>query len=136
MKTLLATGLLILSAAAATAAPKAYLCTYVDNTGNTGLHEKAVYVIDEALGTAMAFDPYIRNTSKSPIATSLKVLKPGRYLMKWSLNDIPVRSSNSTLRGSFSSRLDANKMTSTISVTIHGGDRPIRGSGSCSMLED
>lgn len=123
-----------LSTSAASAEPISYLCNYTDNTGRTGLHEKAVYVIDADLGTAMALDPYINQSHGAPIPTSVKVLKPGRFLLKWKLTDIPVRSSGSTLIGSFAARVDTTRMKSTISVTLHGGDRPVRGSGSCSLL--
>lgn len=134
MKAFLISTLLVLSTLPAMSAPRAYECTYDGHTGRNGLQEKAVYVIDAEAGTAMAYDGFIHHSNKAPIPTSFKKLQPGKYLLKWQLNNVPTKQSNARLTATFSARVNTGNMSSTISLWVHGGDRDIRGSGPCTLL--
>jgi hypothetical protein len=134
MKNFLAGTLLVLSTLPAMAAPTAYECKYEGHTGRNGLQKKAVYVIDPEAGTAMAYDGLIHHTHKAPLPTSYKELQPGKYLLKWQLDNIPSKRGNISLTATFSARVNTGNRSSTISVRMHGADNDIRGSGRCTVL--
>lgn len=134
MKTFLTGTLLVLSTLPAMAAPTAYDCKYEGHTGRNNVQKNVIYVIDEEAGTAMAYDGLIHQTKKAPIPTSFKVLRPGKYLLTWQLDNIPSKRANSKLTATFAARVNTRNMSSTIETRIHRADNDIRGSGPCTLV--
>lgn len=120
---------------AATSAPIGYECdieSYSPHYG--GIPDKAYYVIDAEAKTAMAFDGIIYTKSKVPVAVEFKELRANKYLLKWTVKGVPLRS-NRTAVFSFSARIDVAKGKMSIRSWLLGDDGDRQGSGTCKRIK-
>lgn len=119
---------------AAAGVPIVYECEYTAHTSYGWIPDKAAYVVDEAAGTAMAYDAYIHHVNKAPLPVTFSVVKERKYLMKWTLTGLPVRG-NRTATATYTVRLDAARSKATIGARVHGGDGSNRGTGTCQRVK-
>lgn len=119
----------------AASAPVSYECditSYSPQYG--GIPDKAYFVIDAKAQTAMALDRFIYTGSKVPVAVSFKELRTNKYLLKWTVEGVPLRN-NGTAIFSFSTRIDVSKGTLNMQSWLHGDDGERRGKGSCKPIK-
>ncbi|MBE1296028.1 hypothetical protein [Phycobacter azelaicus] len=120
---------------AASSTPISYECdieSYSPRYG--GIPDKAYFVIDAEAKTAMAFDPFIYTRSKVPVAVEFKELRADKYLLKWTVEGVPLRN-NGTAVFSFSTRIDVAKGTLNMQSWLLGDDGDRRGKGTCKPIK-
>ena len=122
---------LFLTGGSAFAAPVSYVCEYAAYTRTGWVPEKALYIIDEAKGTASAYDGFIRHLREKPMAVEMQ--KSGKTIrMNYTLDGIPMQG-NSLGYVSYTVRLNPTRGKSSMTVILRGFDNEIRGSGKCAV---
>ena len=79
-----------LSAAAAFAASVEYHCDYKVHGQGGFLSEKAIFFVDEAKGTAKAFDNLVSAFHRKPITAELSHPTKKRIQLDWKVENVPI----------------------------------------------
>ncbi|MCP4820419.1 MAG: hypothetical protein GY883_14595 [Shimia sp.] len=90
---LLAAGTFALSASMSIAAPVEYHCDYKVHGRGGFLSKNAIYVVDEAAGTAKALDRVVSHFHKNPIDAALSRPSQKRIQLDWEIEGFPVSNS-------------------------------------------
>ena len=117
------------------AGEKIFECEYTSYSRSGWVPQKAFYRIDEATGAAYAIDPYIHKLHDGWIPVNAKLVKAGKYRLKYQL--IGLKSSNAgSSKLNYTVNLDMNRMQATYRALLSGADNNISAKAACKPYTD
>lgn len=123
---------LALQATPVLAAETVYSCdaTYTSRWGYVA--PQVVFFLDEQNEKARVLDGVVQGVNGGPIEAQFSKRSDAVRTITWTLNNI--KTTSSTVDGTYKANLNLSKMTYTVKVTLSGTGSDPRGQGRCKIL--
>jgi len=119
---------------AAQATGTTYDCKFKDNDPHNWIPPRVVVSMNEANGTAEAYDGLIDHLFEWPISVEFKRRSAKSVQWGWTMDNIPGKG-NKTFRASFKVTVNQNTKKATIKILVHGFANNAIGHGNCVIMK-